>query len=145
MRIYVTHVKQIKRKIKNRINVMKKIFLLLNLVLCAFFYAQTKYKGVGFQKEIFESWDLEIVKINNNEYSVKYPSIPCTAKWKLIKQENNYLIYKEELLTGFDNCINNSIIFFINDNSSPTTKRFYIFNKIGDEKPYAYGYLELVQ
>ena len=143
MMICVIHVDQ--KKIKKKTNIMKKIFFLFSLVFCSIFNAQSKYKGVGFQKEIFESWDLEIVKINNNEYSVKYPTIPCTAKWKLIRQENNYLIYQEELLTGFDNCINNSIIFFINDNSSPTTKRFYIFNKIGDEKPYAYGYLELVQ
>ena len=83
--------------------------------------------------------------MNNNEYSVKYPTIPCTAKWKLIRQENNYLIYQEELLTGFDNCINNGIIFLVDDSSSSTTKRFYIFDKIGNEKPYAYGFLELVE
>lgn len=124
---------------------MKKTIFLISLFLISLCFGQSRYIGVGFQKDILESWNLEIIKINNNEYSVKYPSIPCTSKWTLIKQEDNFLIYKEELTSGFDECKNFGIIFLIDDSSSSTTKRFYIFNKIEDKKPYAYGFLELIE
>ena len=124
---------------------MKKTILFISLLLFSLNFGQSKYKGVGFQKDTFESWDVEINKINNKEYSVKYPSIPCSAKWILIKQENDFLVYKEELTSGFSDCENFGIIFLVDDKSASTTKRFYIFRKLDNEKPYAYGFLELVE
>lgn len=123
-----------------------KFILIFSSVLLANFstQAQSNYKGVGFQKEINESWSISLKKDDSTSFKVTYPSIPCTANWNLIKETESYKVYKEKLTTGLDKCIDDGYIFIVDDTFSKSTKRFYIFETAGDENPSAYGFLEVV-
>lgn len=123
---------------------MKNVLIFLSVTLTSLCYSQSNFLGVGFQKDIKESWDLSLKKIDSKSFKVIYPTIPCTAIWTVIKETNDYLVYKEKLTSGLDRCIDNGYIFMVNDTFSKSTKRFYIFEKAGDENPYAYGFLEAV-
>jgi len=123
---------------------MKLLLIITTFLIYNFSQSQNNFKGVGFQKDILEYWDLELTSLNDNNYQVEYPNIPCTANWIFIKKEKNYKMYKEELTSGFDNCKNSGIILVMNDDKSSNTKRFYIYDKEEDLEPYAFGFLQLI-
>lgn len=122
---------------------MKNFLIFLLVTATSLCYSQSNYNGVGFQKDINESWDLSLKKIDDKSFKVNYPSIPCTATWTIVRQENNYKVYKEKLTSGFDKCKDDGYIFLVNDTFSKSTKRFYIFDHVEDKNPSAYGFLEI--
>ena len=125
--------------------IMKSLYVVLTVSISSACYSQSNFIGIGFQKDIKESWNLSLKEIDNKSFQVRYPSIPCTAIWKVVKQTNDYVVYKEKLTSGYDRCIDNGYIFIVNDTFSNSTKRFYIFEKAGDDNPYAYGFLEKIE
>jgi len=120
---------------------MKK-FYFINFVLISNAFFSQSLTGVGFQKDIKEYWAINVQINTQEDISVSYPSLGCSGKWLLIKEDKNLTLLKERITYGVDKCIPENYIVMTRDNLSPTTFRFYIFENVEDEIPYAVGVLE---
>ena len=125
---------------KNTIN-MKKFYFFIFILISNIILAQS-LTGVGYQKDIKEYWAINVQINSQDDITVSYPSLGCSGKWVFIKEDKNLTILKEIITFGVEKCIPENYIFMTRDDLSPTTFRFYVFENIGDEIPYALGVLE---
>lgn len=119
---------------------MKKTLILGFTLLNIIAYTQ-KYVGVGFQKELNESWTIE-VDFKTKEIVVNYPALSCSGTWTLIKHIDNGSLYKETITEGTEQCLAESIYLLAKDPISATTTRFYVYETSEKSLPYATGLME---
>lgn len=134
---------------------MKKHISFLMILFSCFCFAQDQaenYVGIGFQNDTYETWKIQLSRNSEDTFLVNYPELECSGIWKISKKNKKkfpkekrtkHVIAQEEIVTGLDKCVNNGWVLLVDDQLSETTKRFYIFRTENDEKPYAFGFLEL--
>lgn len=120
---------------------MKKLFSLIVLVSVISF-AQEKYVGVGYQKNIQESWKIEVVKISLNTYNVNYPDSECSGVWTVLEAGETYFMAKETITEGRDKCIDGYVKIY-DDFKSKDAKRFYFYDERNSLEPSSLGVLVL--
>ncbi|AYZ12967.1 hypothetical protein EGY05_13955 [Chryseobacterium arthrosphaerae] len=98
--------------------------------------------GVGFQKSENESWAINVDMSSKKNTTVSYPTLGCSGKWVLLKEEPKKILFKEVIEEGLDQCVPTGFISLVKDDVSPTAYRFYIFENKDDKTPYAIGVLE---
>lgn len=102
---------------------------MIKLLLVVFFSfsiivkAQDIYEGVGYQKDINESWKIRIEVNSYEEYSITYATIPCKAKWTKVYANGNKIYFKEKIFEGQDLCNDNGIVLLKKE--SDETYLFY--------------------
>lgn len=120
---------------------MRKFISLLTLLSSALLFSQ-QFTGVGFQKNENESWAITLDLSSKQNATVSYPTLGCSGKWILIKEESKKILFKEVIEEGVDKCVPTNFVSLVKDEVSPTAYRFYIFEKKEDKIPYAIGVLE---
>lgn len=125
---------------------MKKYLALLSLVVNALCFSQQYYyyHGVGYQKleGTTDYWEITVHPTVNEDLFISYPDIPCSSEWIFVREDKGGKIYKEKLVSGFDKCIDNGIVLLMDDETSITSKRFYIYQDEQSTQPYALGFID---
>lgn len=101
--------------------------------------AQEKWIGIGYQKNINESWKIKMITISEKNYEITYPDIPCSSIWIVRGRNKKNILLEEKIIDGIENCVDNG--FVILEKVDDKTMKFYCFINMKDEEPYAYGLL----
>ncbi len=120
---------------------MKTCISALALVSSSLLFSQ-QLTGVGFQKSENEYWAINVDMSSKQNTTVSYPTLGCSGKWILIKEEAKKILFKEVIEEGLDKCVPTGFVSLVKDDISPSAYRFYIFENKEDKTPYAIGVLE---
>jgi hypothetical protein len=65
------------------------------------------WTGVGYQSPTNSNWKVRMsYDKNTNKFSINYPSLNCSGKWKLQSNETNKITFTEYITKGKQNCDN---------------------------------------
>ena len=93
-------------------------------------------------EETTDYWEITVHPTVNEDLFISYPDIPCSSEWIFVREDKGGKIYKEKLVSDFDKCIDNGIVLLMDDETSQTTKRFYIYQDEQSTQPYALGFID---
>ncbi|MFK7949772.1 MAG: hypothetical protein AB8G11_19435 [Saprospiraceae bacterium] len=76
-----------------------------------------EWEGVGYQLNSSGSWSIQL-KVNDDRYSIAYPSLECSGNWQLQKESDMKLEFIETITKGTDKCVNKGriVITKVDDN-----------------------------
>ncbi|HCO68143.1 MAG TPA: hypothetical protein DIT04_10380 [Dysgonomonas sp.] len=95
------------------------------------------WTGYGYQFDIAESWEM-ILSCNTkkNEFTIDYPYLGCSGKWKLGKEKGTVFEFEEILEYGHDVCLDSvKVVIELLDNNTLNANFFWG----GDIRPHAVG------
>jgi hypothetical protein len=87
------------------------------------------WEGTGKQDD-GSNWPVKIT-INSDNYLVEYPSLNCGGSLKLLRENDESLVFQEVLNYGFDACHNDGKTVLIKAKNDHNTLRYQWYHKNG--------------
>lgn len=81
------------------------------------------WSGEAFQTDTKTRWAVRLT-VQDENYSIVYPDIPCKGTWKLIEKNSRSASFTEAITQGLDLCENNSHVMVEKLSASEITVRY---------------------
>lgn len=82
------------------------LLLLLPVVICGQSkrgWLQGNWVGTGYQNDSQETWTMKL-SIRKNRYTVEYPSLKCSGRWRLVSLSPSRAVFRERITKGVAEC-----------------------------------------
>lgn len=62
-----------------------------------------EWAGTGYQIDSESTWAM-VLNFKRGSYTVEYPSLDCTARWRLLSVTRTRAVFRETVTTGAEKC-----------------------------------------
>ena len=83
------------------------------------------WEGVGYQMDTETTWPMKLVR-KGNRYSVEYPSLTCSGRWRLLSASRNLVRFREEITVGREHCTDRGTVIIQRLSRRQIAYRYYI-------------------
>ena len=83
------------------------------------------WEGVGYQMDTETTWPMKLVR-KKNRYSVEYPSLNCSGRWRLVSASRNLVRFTEEITVGREHCTDRGTVIVQRLSPRQIAYRYYI-------------------
>jgi hypothetical protein len=83
------------------------------------------WEGVGYQMDTESTWPMKLVR-KGNRYSVEYPSLNCSGRWRLLNASRNLVRFREEITVGRELCTDRGTVIIQRLSRRQIAYRYYI-------------------
>ena len=83
------------------------------------------WEGVGYQMDTETTWPMKLV-MKGNRYSVEYPSLNCSGRWRLLSASRNLVRFREEITVGREHCTDRGTVIIQRLSLRQIAYRYYI-------------------
>ena len=83
------------------------------------------WEGVGYQMDTESTWPMKLVR-KENRYSVEYPSLNCSGRWRLLSASRNLVRFREEITVGREHCTDQGTVIVQRLSRRQIAYRYYI-------------------
>lgn len=83
-----------------------------------------EWQGIGYQLNTSGNWSIRL-KVNDDRYSIAYPSLECSGNWQLEKKSDMKLEFIETITKGTDKCVNKGRIIITKVDENHVTFTYF--------------------
>lgn len=62
-----------------------------------------EWSGTGYQLDDQSTWEMDL-SFRRGRYTVEYPSLECTARWRLLRVSRTRAVFREMITKGAGKC-----------------------------------------